>query len=111
LSSAPLPLRFLLPYLLAAGLGVTAAVAFADSTQLAKGYVLLTMITTAMFAVTALAVALLSHRQGNQALRLHLHQVGLAGFAVLITLGCCIWRLPDLTAPLHINPATPFSFL
>jgi len=111
LASAPLPLRFLLPYVLAAGLGVAAAVAFADLAQLAKGYVLLTMVTTAMFAVTALAVAVLSHRQGHQALRLHLPQVGLAGFALLITLGCCIWRLPDLTAPLQINPAAPFSSL
>jgi cellulose synthase/poly-beta-1,6-N-acetylglucosamine synthase-like glycosyltransferase len=110
-ASTPLPLSFLLPYLLAAGFGVTAALAFADSTQLANGYVMLTMVTTALFAVTALAVALLSHRQGNHALHLHLPQMGLASCAVLVTFGCWAWRWHDLTAPLQINPADPFSFL
>lgn len=110
-ASNPLPLRFLLPYLLAAGIGVATALLFADSAQQARGYVMLTLATTALFAITALAVALLSHRQGNRALRLHLPQLGLAGCTLLITLGCCAWRWHDLTAPLQINPAAPFSSL
>jgi cellulose synthase (UDP-forming) len=108
LAVSPLPLRFLLPYLLAAGIGVAAALLLGDSTRLARGYVLLTLISTALFSLTALAVTVLSHRQGSQPLRMHLPQMGLAGFAVLITLGCCLWRLPDLSAPFQAPSPFPF---
>jgi hypothetical protein len=102
-----LPLRFLLPYLLAAGIGVAAALLFGHTSRMAKGYVLLTMISTALFSITALAVALLSHLQGGQPLRMHLPQLGLAGCAVLITICCCLWRLPDLSTPLQASPVHP----
>ena len=109
--TSPLPLTFLMPYLLAVLIGVVAAFALGSSVRMAQGYVLLTLITTAMFAITALAIAVLSHRQGDSPLQGNLPQMGLAGCAVLVTLGCCLWRLPELTAPLQLPPSFPFSSL
>ena len=100
-----------MPYLLAVLIGVVAAFALGSSVRMAQGYVLLTLITTAMFAITALAIAVLSHRQGDSPLQGNLPQMGLAGCAVLVTLGCCLWRLPELTAPLQLPPSFPFSSL
>lgn len=98
---APLPLTYLSPYLLAVLIGTGTTLLVGASVRLARGYVLLTLITTSMFAVTALALAVLSHRQGGGALRGHLPHLGLAGSGLLITLGCCLWRLPDLMASLQ----------
>ena len=110
-ANAPLPLQFLVPYLLAVAIGVASAFVLGDSVRLAQGYVLLTLVTTCMFAVTALAIVVLSHRQGDTPLRGHLPQIGLAGCAVLVTLGCCLWRLPELTPPLQLPPSFPLSSL
>ncbi|MEX0588795.1 MAG: glycosyltransferase [Cyanobium sp.] len=107
----PLPLRFLMPYLIVVLIGLLATLIFGDKAQFARGYVLLTLLTTTVFAITALAVTVLSHLQGRHPLRLHLPQMGLAGCALLISLGCCLWRLPDLTIPLQASPASPFSLL
>jgi len=107
-ASTPLPLAFLSPYLLAVLIGVGAAVSFGPSSRLARGYVLLTLLSTTMFAITALAVAVLSHRQSNRSLHGHLPQMGLASAAVLLTLGCGLWRLPDLLAPLQLSHPIPF---
>jgi cellulose synthase (UDP-forming) len=104
-ASAPLPLAFLSPYLLAVMIGVGTALQFGPSTRLARGYVLLTLLSTTMFAITALAIAVLSHRQSKRNLRGHLPQMGLASGALFIVLGCCLWRLPDLLAPLQLPPA------
>lgn len=106
---SPLPVRLLAPYLLAAGIAITAAVAFGDSARMAKGYILLTLISAGLFAVTALSVAILSHYQGEHSIRVHLPQVGLAGCALLFTLGCCFWRLPDLAIPLQMPSLIPLS--
>jgi hypothetical protein len=107
-ASTSLPLAFLSPYLLAVLIGVGAAVSFGPSSRLARGYVLLTLLSTTMFAITALAVAVLSHRQSNRSLHGHLPQMGLASAAVLLTLGCGLWRLPDLLAPLQLSHPIPF---
>jgi hypothetical protein len=88
-----------------------ATLIFGDGTRLARGYVLLTLIATTLFAITALAVAVLSHRQGAHPLHVHLPQMGLAGCALLVSLGCCLWRLPDLNVPLQGAGALPFSSL
>jgi cellulose synthase/poly-beta-1,6-N-acetylglucosamine synthase-like glycosyltransferase len=108
--NSPLPFSFLMPYLLAVVIGVLAAFVLGDSARLAQGYVLLTLITTATFAVTAMAIAVLSHRQGDHFFQ-HLPQIGLAGAAVLITIGCCLWRLPEVTAPLQLPYLLPQSTL
>lgn len=105
-ASAPLPLRFLAPYLGAACLGLAAAVLLADGSRWARGYVLLTLIASGVFAVSALAVALLSHRQVRCRFPGHLPHLGLAGLAVTLTLACCWWRLPDLAVPFQ-HSATP----
>lgn len=109
--SAPLPLSFLMPYLVAVLIGVAAAWVLGGSARMAQGYVLLTLITTAIFAITAMAIAVLSHRQGKNPMWGSLPQMGLAGCAVLVTLGCCLWRLPEFTAPLQLPPSFPFSSL
>jgi cellulose synthase (UDP-forming) len=110
-SGDPLPLAYLLPYVLAVLIGVAAALSLGDSARLSTGYVLLTLITTGLFACTALAVVALSHRQGGQSLRGHLPHYGLAGMAVLLTI-CCGWlRLPELVVPLQSLPAAPFESL
>jgi cellulose synthase (UDP-forming) len=101
-ATTPLPLAFLSPYLLAVLIGVGAAIGFGPSARLARGYVLLTLVSTALFALTALAVAVLSQRQTGRTLRGHLPQMGLSCAAVLLTLGCGLWRLPDLMAPLRL---------
>jgi hypothetical protein len=108
--NSPLPFSFLMPYLMAVVIGVLAAFVLGDSARLAQGYVLLTLITTATFAVTAMAIAVLSHRQGDHFFQ-HLPQIGLAGAAVLITIGCCLWRLPEVTAPLQLPYLLPQSTL
>lgn len=107
----PLPLRFVMPYLIAVLIGLLATLLFGDNTRFARGYVLLTLLTTTLFAITALAVAVLSHRQGRHPLRVHLPQLGLAGGALLVSIGCCLWRLPDLAVPLHTAAALSSSSL
>ena len=107
----PLPLRFLMPYLIAVLIGLLATLLCADGTRFAKGYVLLTLLSTTLFAITSFAVAVLSHRQGPHPLRVHLPQLGLAGFALLVSLGCWFWRLPDLAVPLQPAGAHSFSSL
>lgn len=97
----PLPLGFLMPYLIAVLIGLLTTLLFGDGARFARGYVLLTLISTTMFAITALAVAVLSHRQGSHPLHVHLPHMGLAGSALLVSLGCCLWRLPDLSVPLQ----------
>jgi cellulose synthase/poly-beta-1,6-N-acetylglucosamine synthase-like glycosyltransferase len=109
--SVPLPLTYLMPYLLAVGIGVSAASVLGGSVRFTHGYVLLTLITTSMFAMTSLAIAVLSHRRRSISLRGSLPPLGLAGCAVLVTLGCCLWRLPEITAPLKSPPPLPFSAL
>jgi hypothetical protein len=109
--SAPLPLTYLMPYLLAVLIGVAAAFVLGGSVRLTHGYVLLTLITTSMFAITSLAIAVLSHRHRNTSLRGSLPPLGLAGCAVLVTLGCCLWRLPEITAPFQSPPPLPFTAL
>jgi cellulose synthase/poly-beta-1,6-N-acetylglucosamine synthase-like glycosyltransferase len=103
-STTPLPLRFLLPYLIAVLIGVCTVLVFGASTRFAQGYVLLTLFTTTMFSITALAVVALSHRQGSHPLRLHLPHYALAGSAVLLTLCCCWWHLPQLSVPFTASP-------
>lgn len=107
---APLPLRFLAPYLGASLIGLIAAVQLGSSARFARGYVLLTLITTATFAVTALAVAWLSHRQVPSRFPGHWPHLGVAGVAVILTLACCWWRLPDLAVPFQqaAPPLLPF---
>lgn len=105
----PLPLRFLAPYLGATSLGLTAAVLLGDSTRLARGYILLTLIATGFFAFSALAVAFLSQRQVGGRFSSHLPHLGFAGAAVALTLVCCWWRLPDLALPFQQSAASMLS--
>ena len=106
----PLPLRFLAPYLVATTVGLSAALLLADSARLARGYVLLTLIATGVFALSALAVAVLSHRQVRSHFPGHLPHLGLAGVAVALTVVCCCWRLPDLVAPFQQPAASMLLF-
>jgi cellulose synthase (UDP-forming) len=106
----PLPLSLLMPYLLAVVIGLLFALVLGDSVRLVQGYVLLTLTTTATFAVTAMSIAVLSHRQGDHSFR-HLPQIGLAGATVLIMIGCCLWRMPEVTAPLQMPYLLPQSIL
>lgn len=102
----PLPLRFLSPYLGAALVGLTTALLLADSARSARGYVLLMLVTTGLFGLTALAVAWLSHRQIQCRFPGHLPHVALAGAAVALTLACCWWRWSDLAVPFQ-QPGPP----
>jgi cellulose synthase/poly-beta-1,6-N-acetylglucosamine synthase-like glycosyltransferase len=104
--SSPLPLRFLLPYVGAVLIGVAAAFFLGDSARYARGYVFLTLITTAMFAISGLAIALLSHFESAKNLRSHLYHYGLTGVALLLTLFCFWWRLPELMVPFQQTPAS-----
>lgn len=106
---SPLPIRLIAPYLAAAVIGVVATLVFSNTTQMAKGYILLTLISATLFAITALAVTVLSHFQGEHSLRMHMPQAGLAGCAFLFTLGCFIWRLSDLAIPLQMSSHLPLS--
>ncbi len=103
---APLPLRFLFPYVGAVCIGATTALVLGPGARFARGYVFLTLLTTAMFALSGLAVALLSQREGGKSLRSHLPHYGLTGAAVVLTLLCAWWRLPELAVPFQQVPAT-----
>ena len=102
LASSPFPLPYLAPFLLVVLLGVGSTIFFGTSSRLAQGYVLLILITASMFAISALAISILSHRQGDRSLGGHLPHLGLAGCAVLITIGCCVWQLPEIADPIQL---------
>jgi cellulose synthase (UDP-forming) len=102
LVSAPIPLTYLAPYLLVVSLGVGSTIFFGASSRFAQGYILLVLITASMFAIGALAVSVLSHRQGDRSLSRHLPHLSLAGCAVLITLLCFVWQLPELADPIQL---------
>ena len=59
----------------------------------------------------AFAVVVLSHRQGPHPLHVHLPHMCLAGSALLLSLGCCLWRLPDLSSPLQSAGPLPLPSL
>lgn len=101
-SASVLPLRFLAPHLCLVGTGVMATLLFADHTRLAKGYIYLTLFTVSLFAVTALSILVLSQQQGRHPFRPYLPHYGLVGSAMLLTLGCCLWRFQDMTRPFHL---------
>lgn len=101
-ATAVLPLRFLAPHLCLVGIGGIATLLFADGSRLAKGYIYLTLVTVSMFAITALSILILSQQQGRHSLRPYLPHYGLVGCAMLLTLGCCVWRFRDLTQPFHV---------
>ena len=106
-ATSPLPLRFLSPYLIAVLVGVLAIVSMADSSRFAKGYVLLTLVTTAMFSFTALVVAYLSYRQARTSVSIHLPHIALAGGAMALTVFCALWQWPLLFVPFQ-QPTTSF---
>ena len=105
-AQAPLPLRFLLPYITAVAVGVAASLLLADRTRLATGYLLLTLMATALFAITAIAVAWLSHRQIRSAFPGHWPHLALAGAAFAITVCCTWWQWPLLAVPFQHTAAS-----
>ena len=97
----PLPVRFLVPYHLSAGIGLATIFVFADLSKSARGYVLLTLVSALLFSLTALMVSCLSHHQSRQPFKQHCLQIGvsLLVFSAGILLAC--WRKSDIIDVFH----------
>lgn len=107
---APLPLRFLFPYVFAVVVGVTATSWLAQTTRLAIGYVFLTLLATALFALTACAVAWLSHRQWHGPFPAHRPHLLVGVGAIALTVVCGVWLMPYLAVPFQQSTASLILF-
>jgi cellulose synthase (UDP-forming) len=110
-----MPRSYLLPYLLFSLLGVIGVVLFANQAWHARGYVLLSLISTLMISVTALAIVFLNHRASHLSLRVYLPHYALTGGAVIATFWAGWIRQQDLLipflAPIQLSSADLLTFV
>jgi cellulose synthase/poly-beta-1,6-N-acetylglucosamine synthase-like glycosyltransferase len=110
-----MPRSYLVPYLLFSLLGVIGVVLFGNQAWHARGYVLLSLISTLMISVTALTIVFLNHRASHLSLRVYLPHYALTGGAVIATFWAGWIRQQDLLipflAPAQLSSADLLAFV